>query len=46
MHHHHHRRQMQIMCDAYLCRLVRPGCHLEYRSGGPGLGVGNAEVCN
>ncbi|WP_461356864.1 caspase family protein [Bradyrhizobium sp. USDA 4454] len=39
----------QIMCDAYLCRPVRHGCHLEYRGGGgpgPGLGVGNVEVCN
>ncbi|MCA6125578.1 caspase family protein [Bradyrhizobium sp. WSM 1704] len=37
----------QIMCDAYTCRPVRRGCHLEYRGGGgPGLGVGNVEVCN
>jgi hypothetical protein len=37
----------QIMCDAHLCRPVRHGCHLEYRGGGgPGLGVGNVEVCN
>jgi uncharacterized caspase-like protein len=37
----------QIMCDAYTCRPVRHGCHLEYRGGGgPGLGVGNVEVCN
>ncbi|WP_342725191.1 caspase family protein [Bradyrhizobium sp. B097] len=37
----------QIMCDAYLCRPVRRGCHLEYRGGGgPGGNVGNVEVCN
>ncbi|UGA42769.1 caspase family protein [Bradyrhizobium quebecense] len=37
----------QIMCDAYLCRPVRHGCHLEYRGGGgPGGNVGNVEVCN
>ncbi|VIO76383.1 hypothetical protein CI1B_63880 [Bradyrhizobium ivorense] len=37
----------QIMCDAYLCRPVRHGCHLEYRGGGgPGGGTGNVEVCN
>ncbi|MGY3693922.1 hypothetical protein ACVIGA_004002 [Bradyrhizobium sp. USDA 3240] len=37
----------QIMCDAYLCRPVRRGCHLEYRGGGgPGGPGGNVEVCN
>ncbi|WP_146986454.1 caspase family protein [Bradyrhizobium macuxiense] len=37
----------QIMCDAYLCRPVRRGCHLEYRGGGgPGGNTGNVEVCN
>ncbi|WP_029080217.1 MULTISPECIES: caspase family protein [unclassified Bradyrhizobium] len=37
----------QIMCDAYLCRPVRRGCHLDYRGGGgPGGGTGNVEVCN
>ncbi|WP_291738659.1 caspase family protein [Bradyrhizobium sp.] len=37
----------QITCDAYLCRPVRRGCHLEYRGGGgPGGNVGNVEVCN
>jgi uncharacterized caspase-like protein len=37
----------QITCDAYACRPVRHGCHLDYRGGGgPGLGVGNVEVCN
>jgi len=37
----------QIVCDAYLCRPVRHGCHLDYRGGGgPGGGTGNVEVCN
>ncbi|UFX42702.1 caspase family protein [Bradyrhizobium sp. 41S5] len=37
----------QIVCDAYLCRPVRRGCHLDYRGGGgPGGGTGNVEVCN
>ncbi|MBR0869397.1 caspase family protein [Bradyrhizobium tropiciagri] len=37
----------QIMCDAYLCRPVRRGCHLDYRGGGgPGGGTGNVEVCD
>ena len=37
----------QIVCDAYACRPVRHGCHIEYRGGGgPGLGVGNVESCN
>ncbi|WP_429020820.1 caspase family protein [Bradyrhizobium sp. I1.14.4] len=37
----------QIVCDSYLCRPVRRGCHLDYRGGGgPGGGTGNVEVCN
>ncbi|MFB9269861.1 caspase family protein [Bradyrhizobium erythrophlei] len=37
----------QIYCNAYLCRPVTRGCHLEYRGGGgPGGGTGNVEVCN
>lgn len=35
----------QIVCDAYLCRQVRRGCHLEY-TGGAGPNGGNTEVCN
>jgi len=37
----------QIVCDQYLCRQVRSGCHLEYRGGGgPGGNTGNVEVCH
>ncbi|MBB4381135.1 caspase family protein [Bradyrhizobium sp. SBR1B] len=37
----------QVVCDAYLCRQVRRGCHLDYRGGGgPGGNTGNVEVCN
>lgn len=37
----------QIVCDQYLCRQVRRGCHLDYRGGGgPGGNTGNVEVCN
>ncbi|WP_141935089.1 caspase family protein [Bradyrhizobium sp. UNPA324] len=37
----------QIVCDQYLCRQVRRGCHLDYRGGGgPGNNTGNVEVCN
>jgi uncharacterized caspase-like protein len=37
----------QIVCDQYLCRQVRRGCHLDYRGGGgPGNNSGNVEVCN
>ncbi|WP_035981355.1 caspase family protein [Bradyrhizobium sp. STM 3843] len=37
----------QIYCDAYLCRPVARGCHLEYRGGGgPGGNTGNVQVCN
>jgi uncharacterized caspase-like protein len=35
----------QIYCNAYLCRPVPRGCHLEYR-GDTGPGAGQAEVCN
>lgn len=36
----------QIVCDQYLCRQVRSGCHLDYRGGGgPGGNTGNVEVC-
>jgi uncharacterized caspase-like protein len=40
------RTQGQVYCDAYLCRSVHPGCHLEYRGGGGPGNVANAEVCN
>ena len=37
----------QVVCDQYLCRQVRRGCHLDYRGGGgPGGNTGNVEVCN
>jgi uncharacterized caspase-like protein len=36
----------QIYCDAYLCRPVHRGCHLEYRGGGGPGNNANAEVCN
>jgi uncharacterized caspase-like protein len=35
----------QIYCDAYLCRPVARGCHLEYH-GDQGPGRANTEVCN
>lgn len=35
----------QVYCDAYLCRQVQRGCHLEYR-GGAGPNGSSAEVCN
>ncbi len=40
----------QIMCDDHLCRPVRRGCHLEFRTseqGGSRMGNGsNVEICN
>jgi uncharacterized caspase-like protein len=36
----------QIYCDAYHCRPVQRGCHLEYRGGGGPGNNANAEVCN
>nr|WP_154073799.1 caspase family protein [Bradyrhizobium erythrophlei] len=40
----------QIMCDDHLCRPVRRGCHLEFRTseqGGSRMGGGsNVEICN
>lgn len=36
----------QIYCDAYRCRPVQRGCHLEYRGGGGPGATPNAEVCN
>jgi uncharacterized caspase-like protein len=36
----------QVYCDAYHCRPVQRGCHLEYRGGGGPGNVANAEVCN
>jgi caspase domain-containing protein len=35
----------QIFCNAYLCRPVARGCHLEYH-GDTGPSTGNREVCN
>jgi hypothetical protein len=35
-----------VYCDAYLCRPVQRGCHLEYRGGGGAGNNANAEVCN
>jgi uncharacterized caspase-like protein len=35
----------QIYCDAYLCRPVARGCHLEYH-GDTGPGSANTEVCH
>jgi len=40
------RAQGQIYCDAYHCRQVQRGCHLEYRGGGGPGNDANAEVCN
>ena len=37
----------QIVCNAYGCRPVRPGCRIDYQGGSPRNGTGgNVEVCH
>lgn len=36
----------QIYCDAYLCRPVQRGCHLDYQGGGGPSHNASVEVCN